>query len=158
MLSNILITALQEQQNRERYNAAFYRALADQLEAVFWPGSAAWMKKASDEEQEHADKFSAYLIDRGSAPLYAALPMPTIPTGDNLVEYFLAALVNEQINTEAIKELYFTAQESEDPQTCTFLIWALDEQTSAERELNDILLMLRRLDKTGWLAFDNGLK
>ena len=51
----------------------------------------------------------------------------------------------------------YVAQESEDPQTCTFLIWALDEQTAAERELTDYITMLRRLSNDGMLVFDNQL-
>ena len=153
-----LIDALQEQFNRERMNHAAYRALADQLDNMYWPGSSAWMRKSSDEEQAHADKFAAYMVDRNITPRYAPLEAPAALGETDLTRFFEAALELEQGNTESIKELYYVAQESEDPQTCTFLIWALDEQTAAERELTDYITMLRRLSNDGMLVFDNELK
>lgn len=156
-MNQTLINALREQHNRERMNAAVYRAMSDQLDLVFWPGSSAWMKSASNEEQAHADKFAAYMVDRNIQPEYREIMQPVIPMDDNLPLFFAQALELEKTNTESIKELYFTAESAEDLQTCTFLIWALDEQTAAERELTDIITMLRRLDKTGWMIFDKGL-
>lgn len=149
--------ALQEQLNRERTNHATYRQMAETLDNMYWPGSSAWMRKASDEEQEHADKFAAYMIDRNIQPQYSALSAPVTPNTEHLPAYYQTALNLERDNTESIKALYYLAEQAEDPQTCTFLIWAIDEQTAAERELVDIITMLNRLDTTGWLIFDKGL-
>jgi ferritin len=154
----IVLDTLQEQFNRERFNHATYRALAANLDAVNWAGSAAWMLNASNEEQEHADKFAGYIVDRNEVPRFDVLPAPLSPVGDDLVMFFDAALKLEVMNTAEIKELHYAAEQSEDMQTCTFLIWAIEEQTKAERELTDILLLLRRLDNNGRVVFDKELK
>jgi ferritin len=156
-MDRIVLDTLQEQFNRERLNHATYRAYASNLDAVNWTGSAGWMLKASNEEQEHADKFAGYIIDRNEVPRFDILPQPITPNGDDLTAYFDAALKLEVENTAQIKELHYAAEQSEDIQTCTFLIWAIDEQTKAERELTDILLMLRRLDNNGRIVFDKEL-
>jgi ferritin len=156
-MDKITLDELQEQFNRERGNREVYRMLADNLEAVNWEGAAKFMRKASDEEGEHADKFAAYLIDRNQVPRYDSLPAPLVVSGDDLLPYFEAALTLEVTNTEQIKEVHYAAEQSEDAQTCTFLIWAIEEQTQAERELTDICMMLRRLDNNGRVVFDEKL-
>lgn len=157
-MKSILLQALNDQLTLERQNAAIYDALSAALDVVNWAGSAAWMKKAADEEREHADKFAAYIVDRFGIPIYAALEACAAPTSDALYLYFDAALRREKATTEAIKTLHYMAEENEDPQTCTFLIPFIEEQTKSEREISDILLLLSRLDKTGFLVFDNSIK
>jgi len=153
-----LLTALQDQFNMERQNAAIYDALAAQLDAVHWPGASAWMKRAADEERQHADKFSGYIVDRNGVPQFAGLvPVVAPQETDDLVLFFDAAMGREQLTTEAIKALHVLADEAEDPQTCAFLIWFLEEQTKSEREITDILLMLNRLDNNGRVVFDETL-
>ena len=158
MLSTPLITALQNQLTLERQNAAAYRALADSAANVNWPGTENFMRQASSEEQEHADKVAAYLVDRGVRPLYGPLAGEAGLEIDNLPTYYAAALNVERVTTAALVDLREIAEDQDDPQTCTFLIPLLDEQTQAERELTDALLTLNRVDYTGWLVFDNVLK
>jgi ferritin len=155
---NTIIQVLNEQLTMERQNAAIYDALSAALDVVNWAGSAAWMKKSANEEREHADKITAYIIDRFGVPVFAALEGCQCPSGDNLVDYFEAALQRERQTTEAIRTLNYIAEEAEDCQTEAFLIWFLEEQTKSEREISDLLLLLRRLDKTGFLLFDKELK
>lgn len=156
-MDKITLDALQEQFNRERANREAYRALAANLENVNWSGSAAFMLKASNEEADHADRFAAYIVDRGQAPRFDALPAPIFVTGEDLLPYFTAALALERANTEKIKEIHYAAEQGEDTQTCVFLIWAIEEQTKAERELADIILMLNRLDNNGRIFYDHEL-
>lgn len=153
-----LIQAWNEQLTLERQNAAIYDALAAALDVVNWPGSSAWMKKSADEERQHADKFAAYIVDRFGIPVYSALDGCNVPTGDNLVDYFTAALQREQLTTEAIKTLHFMAEEAEEPDACRFLLWFLEEQTKSVREISDLLLLLGRMDKSMQFVFDNELK
>lgn len=157
-MNNTLMQALNDQLTLERQNAAIYDALAAALDVVNWPGSSAWMKKSANEEREHADKFSAYIVDRFGVPVFSALDGCNVPTSNDLIDYFAAALLREQATTEAIKTLNFMAEENEDCQTEAFLIWALEEQTKSEREISDFLLQLRRMDKSMQFVFDNELK
>ena len=135
-----LLQAMNDQLTFERQNAAIYDALAAQLDVVNWQGSAAWMKKAANEEREHADKFAAHIVDRFGVPVYSALDGCNAPTGDNLIPYFDAAFMREMATTEAIKTLYFMAEEGEDPQMCVFLHPFIEEQTKSEREISDLLI------------------
>lgn len=156
MITPNLLTALNEQHTRENVNRDAYRALSFALDAAGWKGSAAWMLRASNEEQEHADKFAQYIIDRGGQVDYVITSPATLASGE-ILPAFEYALNIEKTNTEAIKTLYYIAEAEQDPQTCSWLKWALDEQTDAEREIADILNMLRRLDDNGKVFFDHKL-
>lgn len=158
MFSTPIITALQDQLTLERQNAAAYRALAESAAQVNWPGAEKYLREASNEEQSHADKVAAYLVDRGIRPVYSALAGEAGIEVDNLPNYFMSALQLERTTTASLVDLYDLAETENDPQTCTFLIPLLNEQTEVERELTDFLLSLNRVDYTGWLVFDNNLK
>lgn len=153
-MDTILLDALQEQFNRERGNREAYRLFSVNLDSVNWPGFSKWMLNASNEEAEHADKFSTHIIDRNEVPRFDALEAPRVVSGADPLSYFNAALQLEKVNTEAINELYEQAEELEDPQLCVFLNWAVEEQTKSERELMDIILMLQRLDNNGRVVMD----
>ena len=145
MISTELLTALQEQLTTERTNAAIYRNLAACLEAAVWPGSAKWMLNASNEEQSHADRIAAYIIDRGGIPWYAEIPAQSVIIAE-MLPCFAAALEVEQATTEKLKVLYYIAEAGEDPQTMQVLWWYLAEQTESERVLTDILTEIQRAD------------
>ena len=154
MLDNIMLQALNEQLNVERFNQASYDMLAASLDVAYWPGSSAWMKTQAQEEATHADKVAAYIVDRGNVPQFTDIvPIPMIDTAD-LTNAFVEALKVEQANTERIKMLYHLAEEQADPQTCQFLHWFLAEQTEAEGVLGNYLTMLGRLDANGKMVFD----
>ena len=157
MLDNIMLQALNEQLNVERFNQASYDMLAASLDVAYWPGSSAWMKGQAQEEATHADKVAAYIVDRGCIPQFTDIvPIPMIDTA-NLTNAFEAALQVEQANTERIKMLYHLAEEQADPQTCQFLHWFLAEQTEAEGVLGNYLTMLDRLDANGKMVFDSSV-
>jgi ferritin len=142
MLDPVVNDALQNQITRERTNEATYLAIANRFEGLNLDGFAAWARKAAREESDHAQRFTDYLIDRNGAPVTAPLsgvnaPMADMSTAGALL--FGMALQVEQANTEAIKTLHALADEADDPQTCVFLIWALEEQTHAERELTTLI-------------------
>lgn len=154
MLDNVMLQALIEQMNLERYNQAAYNMLAAALDVAYWPNSSAWMKTQGDDEGTHADKISAYIVDRGNVPVFTDIaPIPMLDASD-LTSAFGVAMKVEQATTERIKMLYFLAEEQADPQTCQFLHWFLAEQTESEGILNNYLTMLARLDDNGKMVFD----
>jgi ferritin len=119
------------------------------------------MQRAADEEQAHADLIGHYIVDRGEAPTFASIEPVVPPSGDDLLPYFEAALAREQATTESLKELYFLAEKMGDEQTCSFIecpsngfVGFFAEQTKSEREIIDIMLMLRRLDNNGRVFYD----
>lgn len=142
MLDPVVLDTLQQQITRERYNEAVYLALANRFDVTNLEGFAKWARDAAHEEAGHAQKFTDYIIDRNASPVTAPVNGYTVPLCDMLTAgalLFQAALDLEIANTEAIKTLYALADEAGDPQTCVWLIWALEEQTSAERELTTLL-------------------
>jgi ferritin len=142
MLDPVVNDALQQQITRERTNEAAYLAIANRFEVLNLEGFAAWARKAASEEAQHAQKFTDYLIDRNGSPITAPLVGVNAPPADVLTAgavLFGMALTVEVANTESIKTLYALADEADDSQTCVWLIWALEEQTSAERELTTLI-------------------
>ncbi len=141
MLDPVVLNTLQQQIARERQNETAYLTLANALEVLNLDGFAKFMHDAASEEAEHARKFTAYVIDRNAAPITLPLQAATAPLADMLTAgavYFQAALDLEIANTTAIKVLYDMAEEVHDSQTCVWLIWAIEEQTKAERELTQL--------------------
>lgn len=142
MLDAVVRDSLIKQVNIERYNEAIYLALAFRLDVLNLTGAAKYFYSQAAEEAQHARKFADYLIDRNESPIVAMLENVAPPGADMttaIAMYAGAALAREKVNTEYIKTIYATAQEADDPQTCTFLIWAIEEQTSAERELTELV-------------------
>lgn len=154
MLSQTLQMSLNKQYTQERSNAAAYRSMTWELDAANWLGSSIWMNKSSREEEEHAEKIAAYLIDQNSIPVLDALEAIPLLGSPDLAQYFSHALELEKSNTELLKVLYFEAERAEDAATCIFLQWFITEQVSSERELTDIIQMLQRLDNNGRVFYD----
>lgn len=158
MLNEIVLSALKAQSRLERTNAATYDMLASACDLAYWPNSSAWMKRAANEEREHADKIITYIIDRDGIPEYRDIVSIPVIDASSLTPAFEAALMAEQSTTEAIKTLYYVAEESEDPQTCVFLHWFIDEQTKSEATLRNLLTQLRKLDMNGKMIFDKEIE
>jgi ferritin len=152
-----IVKGLQAQLTLERTNAAAYDALGAALDTLYWPGSAAWMKRAANEEREHAAKIADYLALRKITPVYNWIPMSNVPVDDNLLLFFDAALARETTTTAAILALYALAVSTPDPQTTVFLHWFMIEQTKSEGEILSYMAMIKRLDNNGRVAFDQYL-
>lgn len=134
--------ALIKQVTIERQNAAIYHALAARLDFLNLTGAAKYFRAQGNEENDHAAKFTDYLIDRNIEPKIEPLDGVLVPQFDMLAAIAKAAqfaLDRERVNTEYIKTIYATADADDDPQTCVWLIWALEEQTHAERELTELV-------------------
>lgn len=133
----------QAQMNRELYNSLCYQDLAGQMEAVTWDGFAKWLRKSGQEELEHYKKFNDFLVDRNAIPRINGIGMPNSAVS-NPYSAILAAQEIEFANTESIKELELACSATIDSDARNFLIWALEEQRNAEREIQDILTELQR--------------
>lgn len=140
-----LLDMLQEQFNLERYNAASYEAMAYNLDAVNWPGTAKHFHQAAADERAHAQKFADYLITRNAVPQVEELPAPVTVTAD-LYSAFDMAMQRELATGAAILALYKAADEMEDEGLEIFLQWFITEQEESEREYKDILLEVGRAD------------
>lgn len=154
MIPTNLLLSLNMQYTQERSNAAAYRSMAWELDAANWPGSSIWMTKSSREEEEHAEKIAAYIVDQNGVPTLQSLGEVPLLSSTDLAQYFSKALELEKLNTELLRVLYFEAERAEDAATCIFLQWFITEQVSSERDIMDILQMLQRLDDNGRVFCD----
>lgn len=135
--------ALNKQMNLERLNEAYYDALASQMEYVNFDGSAKFFTDSAREEHKHYDAFRKYLIDRNENPALTSLDTPLLGEA-RLLTAFQSAQEREALTTQSIDALYDLAEETGDNATCTFLIPYVDEQTHSERELMDIVTIIKR--------------
>jgi ferritin len=147
-------TLLQNEVTLERTNSAVYRQMADELDNMGWGGSAKFMRKSSDDETGHADKFASLLVDRNITPIYDAI-RKIDPVNRELPNYFKNAYAAEQKTTAAIEEIYKTAHDEGEFLVTQFLQYFLEEQRTSEREVWDIIQMLEASDE--WRLIDEKL-
>ena len=147
-------TLLQQEVTLERTNRDFYRLGSFILDNEGWGGFAKFFKKSSDEEQEHADKFSNLLVDRNINPVYDTIRNIMALEGNPLV-WCKAAYEAEQKTTAAIQEIYKQAMDEGEYLVLEFLHWFLEEQRKSEREVWDIIQMLEATDE--WRLIDEKL-
>jgi ferritin len=139
-----VMDSLQDQFNQERQNSAWYRAQGDALDARSWPGSKSWFRRQAKDENCHAKTFAEFIEKAGGEAEYRALePSPAL-TGEILAPFYQQALLVEQANTEAIKTIYYLAEQEEDPFTKQFIHKFLKIQLEEERIVEEIVLLLTR--------------
>ena len=147
------------QQVTEEYAAAYvYRYLANEMDALSFPGLCAWFTAQAQEETEHAQKFAKHLIDRGERvqPRTIAIDAPEI---SGPLDAFRAALVHEQKVSEQIREITRIADEVGDLESRALLNWFLNEQIEEEATVGEIVdqLQLVGSDGSGLLRIDAAL-
>lgn len=140
-LSKTLLEALNKQLNLELSSAFAYLGMAAYFEATPFNGFAAWMKKQSEEELEHANKFFRYIADRNGKIALDQLDAAKCEYKSPL-EAFQSSLTHEQKVSAAIAALYALANSEKDFATAAFLKWFLDEQVEEEKNVSDMVDML----------------
>jgi ferritin len=137
-LPSEILAALNDELTRERFSAALYLAAAGQFENMNLSGFADWARKASAEETGHAQAFFDYITDRNAPPVLGMVAaVPTLPV--DVGALFSAALKQEQIVSEALRQIYAKAMNTGDYFTGEFLLPFLKEQVKSERKLTEIV-------------------
>ncbi len=157
-LSDTMSTAISDQVTLELTASMVYLQLAIELENQDLTGMSSWMRAQAEEEQVHAAKFIAHALDRGAAPQIGTIETPSF-AGKSPVELFEAALAHEEKVSEAIRELYRTAQSEGDLDIVPLLNWFVDEQLEEEATVGEIVgrLTLVGDDGSGLLRMDSQL-
>jgi ferritin len=125
------LTELQRQLNQELASAHAYIALAVWCETQNLKGFAKYFHRQSGEEQVHARKFMAHLLDRGVTPELTQVPAPKT-TFNSLYEIAKQAQSMEQANTAGINTTYETANREQDYPAIVLLQWFIAEQVEEE--------------------------
>lgn len=157
-LSDTMARALSDQVTLELTASIVYLQLAIELDNQDLTGMSSWMRAQAEEEQVHAAKFISHSLDRGSAPQIGTIEAPSF-SGRTPVQLFEAALAHEEKVSEAIRELYRTAQAQGDIDILPLLNWFVDEQLEEEASVGEIVGRLTIVgdDGSGLLRMDSQL-
>ncbi len=142
MLSNSMLTQMNEQVKHELFSAYLYLSMAAHFEAANLGGFASWMRLQAIEEQEHAMKFFDFILDRGGKVALQAIDQPQVDFGSPLA-VFEKVLAHEQHVTSLIHKLYAQAIKDEDYASQVFLNWFVTEQVEEEKTAATILETLK---------------
>jgi ferritin len=138
MLSDKLLTLVNDQVNHEFYSSYLYLSMASYFEAKNLTGFAHWMKVQSGEEYGHAMKFYAYLFDRGAKATLQAISAPPADW-QSPADVFDHILQHEQKVTSLINTIYAAALIENDYPTQVMLHWFINEQVEEEKTAQQIV-------------------
>ncbi len=149
-----VLTELNRQVNHELGAAYAYLAMSHWCANENLKGFADYFAEQSEEEHEHAARLSKHLLDRGSLPQLAALPVPK-QDFNNLLELAQQAFTMEQANTRGIHAVYEAALAAKDYAAQVLMHWFIQEQVEEETWAAE---MVERVQATncagGWLDLD----
>jgi|SRR5579859_5509714 len=126
-----VLSELNRQLNQELSAAHSYRALSLWCEDQNLKGFARYFRKQVAEEQDHAGKLEAHLIDRGVLPELAAIPAPKVDF-KSLLEIAQNTQNMERNNTQGINSVYEAAVAAKDYPAQMLMQWFISEQVEEE--------------------------
>ena len=144
MLSDRLLTALNDQTNYEFYSEYVYLAVASYCEAQDLKGFSNFFIVQAQEERFHAMKFFNYIYQMNGRVNLKAMPEPQNEFED-VLSIFLYSLNHEKEVTRRIYNLADIASEEREHATQSLLNWFIDEQVEEEDSFNGIIKKLKRI-------------
>lgn len=159
MLTNDMISKLNEQLNLEFYSANLYLQMSAWCSDKGYEGAAAFLKAHSQEEMEHMQRLFDYLSDTGALPLLGQIAAPPIAF-ESIADVFTRTYEHEQYITREINKLAHLAMTTQDYSTFNFLQWYVSEQHEEEKLFKSILDKLDMVGESGKALFllDKDLK
>lgn len=130
-ISAKVVAELNRQLNHELSAAQSYRALSLWCADQNLKGFAAFFTKQSSEEQEHADKMMAHLLDRRALPELTVINAPK-QNFKSLLEVAQQAQAMEIANTQGINLVYEAALAAKDYPVQVLMHWFIKEQVEEE--------------------------
>ncbi len=138
MANKKVLAAFNKQMNEELNSAYIYLAMSGWFKASNFDGMASWMHHQYEEEMAHAAKFAEFIIDRGGAPEFDAMPKP--PTGyKNPLDAYKAAYKHECHISSCIHKLVDLARAEKDHPAENFLQWFVEEQVEEEASTQEVV-------------------
>lgn len=136
-----------------------YRQLAIEADKQDLTGFAKWLRAQADEEIEHANKFINHLLARDGSPKIGAIAAPEVEENASPETIFTAALNHEKKVSQAIRDLYRTADAAGDIDSRPLLDWFISEQLEEEDTVGEILGQIKLVgnDGSGLLRLDAAL-
>ena len=143
-ISDAMTAAINDQIKAEFDSAYIYLAMSAYFEDCGLAGMSHWMHKQYKEEVEHAEKFIAYLYERGARVIIPEIAKPKESYNDAL-DVFRTAYAHEQYVTSRIYKLVDLAVSEKDYATQSMLKWFVDEQMEEEDNTGGIVSKLEFL-------------
>ncbi|HRZ41729.1 MAG TPA: ferritin [Bacteroidales bacterium] len=142
MLTKKMEAALNEQINAEFESAYLYLSMATWFEEKNLEGMANWMMIQFKEEQTHALKFYAYVVERGGRVTLKAIRGPQTEW-KSVLDVFEETLKHEHLVTSLINNLVDLAIKEKDHATNNMLQWFVAEQVEEEANAERIISMMK---------------
>ena len=157
MISEKLQEAINAQINAEMWSSNLYLSMSFFLQKEGYDGFAAWMKKQSQEELEHAYNLADYLSKRGGiAKVYKLDEVPQ--EWKSLLDLFEHVYKHECHVSELINNLVDVANSVNDKASQDFIWGYVREQVEEEASASSIVEKLKRCnDHAGILFLDEKL-
>lgn len=138
MLSSKMQAALNSQINAEFWSAFLYLSMSADFASKGLMGFSNWMYVQYKEEEDHAQRFFNYIIDRNGKP--EIQPIKAVKASwASPVEALADALAHEQKVTAMINNLVTIASEEKDYATQSMLKWFIDEQVEEEKTVQTLI-------------------
>lgn len=148
MLSEKLLTKLNEQITHEFYSAHYYLAMAAYFMKEDFDGFANFFIVQAEEERFHAMKFFNFISDQGEEAIVTGFKDPKRDF-KSAEDIFSLALEHEQLVSSLINDLMSLAQEEKHYPSISFLQWFIDEQVEEEAGMAKLLSKIKRVGDKG---------
>lgn len=156
MMTEKLQNVLNEQVTAELWSANLYLSLSFHFEREGFTGFAAWMKKQSQEELEHAYAIADYISKRGGIAKVDKIDV--VPSGwGTPLEIFEHVHEHECRVSKLIDSLVTIAASEKDNATQDFLWGFVREQVEEEATAQAIVDKLKRAGEAGIFFLDSQL-
>ena len=148
MLSEAMVSQLNDQINLEFYSSNLYLQMSAWCEYKGYEGSAKFLKLHADEEMQHMQRLFTYVNETGNLAKLGSIAAP--PTEfESLTNVFQTTLEHEMQITKAINGLAHTAFSEHDYSTFNFLQWYVAEQHEEEKLFKSILDKIEIIGEDG---------
>jgi len=138
MVSEKMISELNQHLNREFFSSYLYLSMSAFLEKLNYEGMAVWMKTQSGEEYGHAMKFFDFLNKINASINLEKIDKPEFSWNSPL-EVFEETLKHEKFITKSIYGLADLASSEKDHATMSFLNYFINEQIEEEETAGKIV-------------------
>ncbi len=140
MIAKEIEKAINTQIAHEQSNAHAYRAVACYFKRLNLHGFAAFFKKQSGEETEHAERLLAHLEERGGTVELCELPAPK-NHWKSPVEAIRAVRDMEKNTSKDVIALYELALAKKDHALAVSLQWLVSEQVEEEAWADELVTL-----------------
>lgn len=144
MLKPQVLAALNKQIQLELTASYDYLAMSTYFDREVLKGLAAYFRKQSDEERDHAMRILDYIQDSNEQPTLGPVNAPRAEFASAL-DALKHARDTERANTASIHALYNLAVKEGDLPTQTMLQWFIKEQVEEEKWTEEFVLMAEKI-------------